>query len=80
MGDEMETTRDAVHEGLDSDSDSSDGDRHGARSKMESFLERQAQKVERLGREMADQLRGLASKFGDDEEEDREDDEDSVDL
>jgi ElaB/YqjD/DUF883 family membrane-anchored ribosome-binding protein len=83
MGDEMESTRDAVNEGLEFDSDASDGDRRHSRTRMESFLERQAQKVERLGREMAEQLRGLASKFGEDEggdDEDDHDEEDSVDL
>jgi hypothetical protein len=59
MGDELESTRDVVED--------------GHRSNMESFLERQAEKVERLGRQMAEQIRGLASRFGDDEDEEQED-------
>jgi len=62
MGDEMDTARDAVQEGFDDD-----GDHGHSRTKMESFLERQAEKVERLGHQMAEQLRGLANRFGDDD-------------
>lgn len=75
MGDEMQSTRDAVQGGLDED-----GDRRHSRSKMESFLERQAEKVERLGRQMADQLRGLANRFGDDDDQGEEQDDAEVDL
>ncbi|HZN94971.1 MAG TPA: hypothetical protein VFB81_19795, partial [Myxococcales bacterium] len=57
MGDEMDHTRDAVEE------DFEDGDEHHGRSRMEEFLERQAQKVEQLGRSVAEQLRGLASRL-----------------
>lgn len=76
MGDEMDTARDAVQEGFDDD-----GDHGHSRSKMESFLERQAEKVERLGRQMAEQLRGLASRFDDEDEgEGEEQDDAEVDL
>jgi len=64
MGDEMDHTRDAVEE------DFEDGDEHHGRSRMEEFLERQAQKVEQLGRSVAEQLRGLASRLDGDDEED----------
>ncbi|HYV45477.1 MAG TPA: ATP synthase F0 subunit B [Myxococcaceae bacterium] len=77
MGDEMDTTRDAVQEGFNDE----DGDHGRSRSQMESFLERQAEKVERLGHEMADKLRGLANRFDDDDgDQDRDDDRDEDEL